>query len=98
MEFRAHAYLMAMGSKVRTLEPGAPLGEGLLAACPEAPGDVGEAGSVEVFEVPGVPVDQAVIVGGPDKEGTLYLAAEHPAVVDSDLADLLAQMQAAWVR
>ena len=90
IEFSSRTYTMLLGPEVGTVPPGRPLGTGQFAPCDDGGGS--DAGSREVYSLPNVPTEQAVVLVGARDRGTVYLSAEPPATAWN--ADLLALMNA----
>lgn len=82
---------MVSGTGVETVAPGRPLGTGQFAPCNDGGGPDGD--SREVYSLPRVPTEQAVVLLGARDRGTVYLSTEPPPTAWD--ADSLALM-AAW--
>jgi hypothetical protein len=78
--FEGREYLLAMGSDVRSVEPGGHLGEGAYESCAQYSG--GSTGPLvkprAVYRLPGAPSEQAIVLTNADGQGTVLLAAERP--------------------
>lgn len=90
IEFSTRTYTMLTGTEVGTVTPGRQLGTGQFAPCDDGGGSTGN--SREVYSLPGVPTEQAVVLVGARDRGTVYLSAEAPATAWD--AVLLALMDA----
>lgn len=99
VEFEGATYIMAMGREVKTLPTTQLLGSAVMGACSDGVGRT-EAGEddrrqVDVYAVPDVPPDDAILVGGADGQGTLYLPLRGAEDVDPELAALLKKFRVA---
>lgn len=102
LKFDGVVYTMAMGKSVEVFPVSRSIGRATLEPCSDGlggssggRGDSGGPRELDVFEVSNVPTTQAILVGGANHEGTLYLSVEAPQSMDPDLAGLLAQFKVA---
>jgi hypothetical protein len=90
LAYSSNTYVMLMGSNVGTVAPGDLLGTGTYGQCADATGD--EPVERDVYEMPGVPSSQAILVTDSEGRGYVYLNTQAPSVGwDSDLQSLFDQ-------
>lgn len=92
--FDGRQYSLAMGSNVKEVDPGEPLGEGTYATCEDA--DSGTDGEQmaprPVYAFPGVPPEQAILLTNSQGAGSVLIADAKPANGwDHDLEDWITQ-------
>ena len=86
--FSSQTYSMLMGHEVTEVAPGDLLGTGQFAPCDDGAGL--SADSREVYSLPSVPPEQAIVLLGSGDLGTVLLSTESPvAGWDADLLTLL---------
>lgn len=88
LEFSSRTYTLVKGTEVGTVAPGRRLGTGQFAPCDDGGGSAG--GSRQVYSLPSVPPEQAVVLPGDRDRGAVYLSVEPPATAwDADLLLLM---------